>query len=263
MPIADFERELLALLATNRKPDSFVAGGTVLNQAPQSPRTSDDLDIFHDTEEAVQIAVRLDTRLMEKQGYEIEYTFTAPSFVRAIVKKHGRGTKLEWAYDSAYRFFPTEPDEELGYRLNFWDAATNKVLAAVARSAIRDYIDLLYIHENRLHLGALVWAAAAKDQGLSPGFILEELARNQRFPAGSIESLNLTQPIDPQALKKIWLRALSESRDMLNSIFADAPYGCFFLDRHGQPQLPTNDNRLTLTPHFGTIRGCLPRIVTS
>lgn len=261
MPLADFERELLKLLAAHRNPESFLAGGTVLNQGADTPRTSEDLDIFHDTEEAVQAAVKQDVPLLRDQGYDVTLIFNAPTFVRAVVQREGRGTKVEWVYDSAFRFFPTEPDEELGYRLNIWDAATNKVLAASSRSAVRDYLDLLYLHENRLHLGSLVWAAAAKDQGLSPGFIVEELARNQRFPAGSFEALKLTRPVDPQALKKVWIKALDESREMMQGIFADAPYGCLFLDKQGNPQSPTTETLPRLDPHFGSVRGCLPRII--
>ncbi len=260
MPIADFERELLRLLAAHRNPESFLAGGTVLNQAADTPRTSEDIDVFHDTAEAVQAAVKQDIPVLKDHGYEVAVIFNTPTFVRATVQREGRGTKVEWVFDSAFRFFPTEPDVELGYRLNIWDAATNKVLAAAARSAIRDYIDLLHLHANRLHLGSLVWAAAAKDQGLSPGFIVEELSRNQRFPVGSFESLQLASPVDPQALKKTWINALDESRAMINGIFADAPYGCLFLDKQGDPQSPTPETLPRLSPHFGSVRGCLPRI---
>ena len=49
MPLGTFEQEVLRLLAVNRNPDSYVAGATVLNQDPASPRTSKDVDVFHDT----------------------------------------------------------------------------------------------------------------------------------------------------------------------------------------------------------------------
>jgi hypothetical protein len=54
MPLTPFQAELLKLLAANRSPDSFVAGGTVLNAAPDSPRFSRDLDIFHDAVKSVR-----------------------------------------------------------------------------------------------------------------------------------------------------------------------------------------------------------------
>src|SRR2546427_294842 len=81
-----------------------------------------------------------------------------PDFHRAIIRRGGQETKIEWVHDSAFRFFPVERDLELGWRLNFWDAATNKVLALIGRQKIRDYLDCLYLHEHHLHLGALAWA---------------------------------------------------------------------------------------------------------
>jgi hypothetical protein len=49
MPLGAFELEVLRLLAANRNPDSYIAVATVLNQDPASPRTSKDVDMFHDT----------------------------------------------------------------------------------------------------------------------------------------------------------------------------------------------------------------------
>jgi hypothetical protein len=38
------------------------------------------------------------------------------TFVRAIVERGGLATKIEWVFDSAFRFFPVEPDLGLGWR---------------------------------------------------------------------------------------------------------------------------------------------------
>jgi hypothetical protein len=56
--------------------------------------------------------------------------------------------EFERVYDSSFRFFPVEPDPALGWRLNFWDAATNKTLALFGRHEFRDYLDVLYLHAN-------------------------------------------------------------------------------------------------------------------
>lgn len=171
-------------------------------------------------------------------------------------------TKIEWVNDSAFRFFPTEPDSELGYRLHRWDAATNKILAAAGRVAIRDYVDVLHLHATALSLGALVWAAAGKDGGRSPGFILEEMQRVQRYPLEDYQRLILVTPPDPVALKKIWLQAMKEAK-ALNTLLLeiDAPYGCFFLNAKGEPQTLTKENLPGLHPHYGSLRGCWPRIM--
>jgi len=260
MPLGPFEAEVIRSIARNRNPESHVAGASVLNQSPESPRSSEDIDIFHDSKEALNDALHRDSELLRALGYEVELVTDKESFKRAIVRKQDSHTKIEWVHDSAFRFFPVEPDAELGYRLNYWDAATNKVLAAAFRSAIRDYIDLMEIHQTRLSLGALAWAAAGKDDGLSPTFLIEEMARTQRYPATAYDEVKFARTIDRKALKQEWLRALDEARHLCTETLLDAPYGCFFLDAGGQPVTPTAENWQSLTPHFGSLRGCWPRI---
>lgn len=260
MPLGHFEAIILRSIARNRNPESHVAGATILNQSPDSPRASEDIDIFHDTKEALDHALAKDVALLGSEGFEVQVVFDKENFKRAIVRRDGLQSKVEWVHDSAFRFYPVEPDQELGYRLNFWDAATNKVLAAAFRTAIRDYIDLLEIHQHKLSLGALVWAAAGKDDGLSPTFIVEELARTQRYPAPAYDEVRFSRPVDPKALKRIWLAALEEARVLCSETLLDAPYGCFFLDATGQPVTPTLETLPQLKPHFGSLRGCWPRI---
>ncbi len=247
-------------MAANRHPDSFIGGATVLNQSADSPRSSKDIDVFHDTTEALETAATADRAALEATGYIVEIGRAFPGHVRAVVRRGDRRTKVEWVFDSAFRFFPVEPDADLGYRLNFWDAATNKVLAAAARSEVRDYLDLLELHLKHLSLGSLIWAAAGKDEGLTPSFIVEELSRVQRYPAEAYQELLLTKPADPVALKQIWLSSLEETRSLFSAVLSSAPVGCFFLNQDGRPVTPTVEMLPSLTPHFGSWRGCLPRI---
>ncbi len=53
MPLTEFQRGVLRLLARFRRPDSYLAGETVINRAADTPRFSEDLDLFHDAEEGV------------------------------------------------------------------------------------------------------------------------------------------------------------------------------------------------------------------
>lgn len=180
-----------------------------MHQAADSPRQSQDLDLFRDTAEAVQEAFGKDSAALQAAGFAVEPVGRAePQFHRAMVRRADQQTKIEWVQDSAFRFFPVERDVDLGWRLNFWDAATNKVLALVGRQKIRDYLDCLYLHERHLHLGALAWAAAGKDPGLTPDLIIDWAARGNRFRPEDLAEVHLSQPIDLQATKQIWLQAL-------------------------------------------------------
>ena len=216
MPLGIFEREVLRLLAANRNPDSFVAGATVLHQAPGSLRASQDIDLFHDEQASVEEAFDADTASLRQAGFEVEPVGQShESFRRALVRQGGRQTKIEWVYDSAFRFFPVEVDSELGWRLNFWDAATNKALALVGRQTIRDYLDCLDLHEHHLHMGALAWAAHAKDPGMTPEMIVDWAARGNRFRPEDLAEVRLERPVDLREAKQTWLVALDEARQLI------------------------------------------------
>ena len=173
MPLGAFELDLLRLLAASRNPDSYVGGATVLNQDPASPRISKDVELFHDTIESLAESAARDFATLRRAGCEVTETGRRhDTFCRATVRRGDRQTKIEWVVDSVFRFFPVEPDPQLGWRLNFWDIAVNKVLAFAGRAEIRDWIDVLHLHDRHLHLGALAWAGTGKDPGLSPEAII-------------------------------------------------------------------------------------------
>ena len=73
---------------------------------------------------------------------------------------------MDWGVESAFRFFPIEPDPLMGYRLNFWDAGVNKVLALAGRvndrDLLRDTLDIVEFDRNHLSLGALCWALSER-----------------------------------------------------------------------------------------------------
>ena len=179
MPLSSLQVRILRALASQRDPESYVAGGTVLNR--DGPRVSEDIDIFHDREAGVAAAADLDAAMLEREGFELEWLRREPGLHAAVVRRDGDMTRLEWARDSDFRFFATMRDELFGYRLHLLDLATNKVLAAAGRREPRDVLDLLHVHDRYLPLGAVVWAAVAKDPGYSPESLIGEVRRNARY----------------------------------------------------------------------------------
>jgi hypothetical protein len=262
MPLGSFERELLRLLAKHRNPDSFVGGATVLHQAPESPRTSQDLDLFHDEVEAVFRSAEADVATLRSHGYSVELQQPHEGFIRAFVSRAGQRSKIEWVHDSAFRFFPVEPDPELGWRLNFWDVATNKLLAFAARMKLRDYLDVMYLHEHHLHVGALAWAAAGKDPGMNAEWIIEWGGRQARLQGQDTSQLRLNEPVDLRELRLRWMRA-SEAALALIEQLPVTERGCFYLSPSGKPVCPdpASLDFPKLTRHYGSVKGTWPRIV--
>ena len=265
MPLGLFEREVLLLLASNRNPDSYVAGATVLNQQPDSPRTSRDVDVFHDSIESLSASADRDIATLTAAGFHVAETGRRhDTFSRALIRRGNQQTKMEWVVDSAFRFFPVEPDPELGWRLNFWDVAVNKVLAFAGRPEIRDWVNVLHLHRRHLHLGALAWAGTGKDPGLSPEAIIRWGGRQAVYRPEDLADLTLAEPMTLSQLKERWLEASTAALELIARL-PPGEVGCLYLDAAGKPVCPDpgSPEFARLTRHIGSVKGAWPRIVES
>jgi hypothetical protein len=264
MPLTLFQRKVLALLAVNRSPESYLAGGAALHFAPNSLRYSDDLDFFHDSERRVTDAFNADSALLRDAGYGVDVQLSQPGFLRAMVTRGGSSTRVDWAHDSAWRFMPPVRDELGGFILHDVDLAVNKVLALAGRDEPRDFVDILFVHERVLPLGALCWAAAGKDPGFTPLSLLELLRRRGRHRPEEIARLDLTVPVDLVAWKATWLAALDEAEAFVRSRPGDE-VGCLYYDGSLCAFVaPAADRKLAdqgVALHFGSPGGILPRTV--
>ncbi len=70
MALTAFQRDVCRLLAVNRlsSGESYVAGGTALNELLRAPRLSRDIDLFHDTAEALAASWTADRELLQREG---------------------------------------------------------------------------------------------------------------------------------------------------------------------------------------------------
>ena len=211
MPLTEFQRRLLALLAARRSSEGYLAGGAALHFSPNSARYSHDLDFFHDSAKRVAEAFASDRGVLDGAGYSLELVFSQPGFIRAVVSRDGTATRVDWAHDSSWRFMPLVQDDLGGFLLHPVDLAVNKALALAGRDEPRDLVDILFVHETILDLGPLVWAAVGKDPGFSPQSLLEQLRRSGRFQSEDLARLDLAQPFDLEEGKHRWLKALSDA----------------------------------------------------
>lgn len=215
MPLFKVQREALAAIARNRHPGSHVAGGTVINA--DGFRFSKDIDIFHDLSNdddrfyRLKATVEMDAKSLSDAGFEVEWKAEHPELYRAVIRKDGETTLLEWVIDSDFRFFEAVRDDVFGYTLHMFDLATNKVLAAASRKEPRDVVDLLHIHRHHFPIAAAIWAAPAKDPGYSPESLIEALKRNAVYRQDDFDRLMSDKAIDARevsmALKVIFHQA--------------------------------------------------------
>ena len=67
MALTQLQSDILRCLAKNRSETSYLAGGLMLNKNWQ--RRSDDIDIFHDTDEEVTESAEADIAILDAAGY--------------------------------------------------------------------------------------------------------------------------------------------------------------------------------------------------
>jgi hypothetical protein len=176
MALTQLQSDILRRLAKNRSETSYLAGGVILNKDWQ--RRSDDIDIFHDSDEEVTGAAMTDLAVLESAGYRVHRDFIIYGSVEATVSDQTSSTIIQWFAETKRRFFPLVKDEEWGARLHQADLAVNKVLAASGRSKARDIADLVAIGHNYCPLGPLVLAAAGKPPNFSPRRTIDEIRRH-------------------------------------------------------------------------------------
>ena len=264
MPLTEFQAQIAKLLSSNKTPEAYLAGGAALHIEPNSKRYSNDLDFFHDSEERVQETFEKDSAMLSAEGFTLEITRRLPGFIRASAARGDEVTKIEWVHDTAWRFMPVLQDDRVGYRLHPIDVAINKILALAGRSEPRDFIDTLEIVRNILPLGAICWAAAAKDPGFTPLSLLELVRRKGSYRPEDFRHLEITEELDLIKLKSEWLAATEEAEEFINRRPADE-IGClYYCTKTKEFVAPSGSTPLKnlndIEAHYGRPGGVLPKV---
>jgi hypothetical protein len=254
VPLTKIQSEVLASLADQRNPESYVAGATPLNR--DKPRYSGDIDVFHDREERVATSALGDAKKLESAGYNVRWLRQLPSIHSAQVAKMGESTRLEWVADSDFRFFPTMRDAIFGYVLHPVDLALNKVMAAAGRREVRDLVDIWTIHQAILPLGAAVWAAVEKSPGFTPEGLIAEIRRNSSYPTAEWNALITEKPLDPNETLMQIRAALNEAESFVTQM-PTSKVGLLFLE-DGKIVQPDPTRLDSYQTHAGQRRGHWP-----
>jgi len=267
MAVTPYQSGILKLLAARRREqgESYVAGGVALNQLLQAPRRSRDIDLFHDTEAALAATWAGDRALLTANGYVVQVLREASSFVEAQVIRGGDQTLMQWARDSAFRFFPLIVDEVMGLTLHPFDLATNKVLAMAGRLEPRDWIDVINCDLGIQPLGFLVWAACGKDPGFNPKSLLAAASRSH-YSQAEIDALDFEGP-QPNAstLGLRWHEILSVARRIIERLPPEEAGKCVVnqetrLFNGSLDELESALKDKTIGFHAGKIGGSWPTI---
>lgn len=254
MPLNRLHVDVLRVLAAERNADSYVAGGVAINR--EGPRFSAYIDIFQDNEQRLESAAQADAKSLISAGFRLAWKKIVAGRREAEVESLGETMRLEWVLDSAFRFFPAQPDELFGYVLHPADLAANKASAAANRREPRDIFDLLTVHESILPLGAVICAAVGRFPGQSPEEMLADIRRNSRFTVEDFRVLATERFIDVPDLHRRIRGMLDEAEAFIGGIPSDA-VGCLFLER-GKPVQPDLAELGKYQRHVGNLGGIWP-----
>jgi Nucleotidyl transferase AbiEii toxin, Type IV TA system len=254
VPLTKLQSKVLRVLAAERSPDSYIAGGVALNR--EGPRLSRDIDIFQDSQQRLESAAEADAKALTEAGFKFSWKTIKNGRREAEVEWMGDRMPLEWVADSAFRFFPAQRDELFGYVLHPADLATNKASAAADRREPRDIVDLVTIHENILPLGAVVCAAVGRFPGQSPEEMLSDITRHSRFDAEEFRVLATEHPVDVPDLHRRIRGMIEDAERFITRIPSDA-VGFVFLER-GKPVQPDPEALGRYQRHPGATGGVWP-----
>lgn len=265
MPLTALQKDVLAVLARNRSEESHFADGIVLNAADNSARFSHDFAIFHELAEEVTRASTKDVESLRNAGFQVETISRVGEWERESTFRKGRiqrgeeNVEIDWAADSAFRFFPIERDPRLGWRLHLFDIATNKALALSARTETRDYVDIVELNKTYA-LPAICWAACGKDPGFTPLTLLKMMRRFARLDPAKLEEIQAAA-LDPVKLKIAWIEISDRAEAEMTRVadqYPDLSTRVTFVDAVGKPGWIGDDP--TLRPHAPSVRGCWPTV---
>ncbi len=268
MALTDIQRHVCRLLARQRvlSGESYVAGGTALNDALAAERVSRDIDLFHDSDAALDVSWTSDRQTLIAAGYELQVVRERPGLVEARVARGADAVLVEWARDSAFRFFPLMEHPDFGLVLHPFDLATNKVLALAGRLEPRDWVDVIVSSERLQPLGYLAWAGCGKDPGFSPLSILSAAGRTGRYSHDELAGLAFAgAPPDAADLGERWHRALEEARRVVEAL-PPSDVGSAVLTASGElfrgahQDIAGAMTRNELLFHPGRIKGAFPTV---
>lgn len=240
MALTDLQKKIMQRLSKNRSESSYLAGGLILNL--NWPRRSDDIDIFHDTDEEVSEAAEKDIADLEKEGFRVTMDVKAYGTYEATVSDKSSSTVIQWMSDTRIRFFPLVKDEQWGLRLHQADLAVNKILAGSSRRKARDFADIVAISANMCSLGPLIMAAAGKPPSYSPQKIIEQIRWHaQTIPDDEYAAIKgLPADWTPEFIRA----EVTKQTDLAETYIMSAPVevvGVLSVDADGTPIEVTNE----------------------
>jgi hypothetical protein len=131
-------------------------------------RTTDDLDFFTDSNEAMVHSDAAIRGAAEAIGADVTPLVGAPDFHRYVLARQNESVRVDIVRDRT----PPLRDKQIrdGLRMDsIEEIFVNKICALVGRSELRDLVDLMALEAKGLRVEDFLALAAKKDAAITPG----------------------------------------------------------------------------------------------
>lgn len=188
--LTELQRQL-AHAFLSRARGFFLTGGAVLVGWELAHRTTDDLDFFTDSNDAMAVSDATLRGAAESLGATVTSLVGSPDFHRYVVQRGDESVRVDVVRDRTPQLH--DKLERDGIRMDSVEEIfVNKICALVGRSEIRDLVDLMALEERGLRVEDSLALAQRKDASATPatlGWLLSTLtipegpdrARLQRY----------------------------------------------------------------------------------
>lgn len=157
----------LARAFLSRAPGFFLTGGAVLVGWELMHRTTDDLDFFTDSPEAMALSDATLRGAADALGASVASLVGSPDFHRYVVTRGTESVRVDVVHDRTPQV--REKLERDGLRMDSVEEIfVNKICALVGRSEIRDLFDLMELERRGLAVEAYLPLAQRKDGSATP-----------------------------------------------------------------------------------------------
>lgn len=261
--LTPLQKKICFVLRNNRNEKSCIAGGSMLNF--DTEKLSLDIDIFNSEKTVCEQSFENDIQTLKNNGFKVQ--------IDATPNKNGMGgatiflgtesTKIQWVIEFAWRFFPTEYNDFVGYHLNSNDLIINKLICLADRKQPRDFADICLVIDKGIDLAGYFFGVAGKDPVYSVEFFFNVIRKNIVY---SKEDFNIvTENEIPknyvENLQKFRL-AMQRTKESMEYIPRNLQH-VLFLDENQKVFLPTQqefkENRFII--HSGQLFGSIPQFV--
>lgn len=180
-----------------------MTGGTALSQFYLQHRYSEDLDFFTNQQGIIRNTVYEFERALIDKGIQLRIIRSFDTFAECSAEFQDEVVKIDFAYDSPYRLQEVVFQPEFGiFSDNFIDIACNKLSALFDRFESKDFVDIYFIHKEKISLDELIPLAQQKHIGLDEYWLARAM-----FTAKDIVFLpRMIKPVSISELQEFFLQ---------------------------------------------------------